>query len=104
MMEEAKSPKDLEEYPNPIGLGPMLEGMLNSGIPISLENYLELNGMPWEEMDGESQASIPRVLFDPRLKELKPSERNYATLVGILADPGYSNLTVDEMRDELDHW
>ena len=104
MMLEAKSMEELEEFPNPTGLDPLIKTMLLQGTPISLENYLTVNGRDWEEMEPESQATIPRVLFDPRLKELKPSEKHYAMLLKLLAKPKFLNHTVDEMRDELDHW
>lgn len=102
MKQETQSLPSLEEVSQgPTGLDLLIEEMLELGIPVSLENYLKLNGLPWEEMDAELRASVPRVLVDPRLKELDPSDTRYESLLDLIARPEFKNHTVDEMVAEL---
>jgi hypothetical protein len=95
----AKTLEELKELPNPIGSDKTLDSMLNYQIPATLKNYLERNfpnGVP-DPLPPELAASVPRILLDPRLNELDPSETYYDDLVLVLAF--HPTLTVEEARD-----
>lgn len=101
---EAKSPAELAALPNPRGLNdPLLQGMIRDRDPLSLKTFLEMDypdGVP-DPLPQEVVNSIPRVLFDPRLKELDPSEPYYPELIQLI--DAFLEHTVDELRHELDY-
>jgi hypothetical protein len=100
-----KSMKELAESPHPPGLSPTLEGMLEDGMEVSLEIFLDLNypGNRPDPLPEEVVADMPRVLFDPRLKDLDPSEPYYKKIIEIIAYPDHDKFTINELRDFLDN-
>jgi hypothetical protein len=99
-----ESMKELAESPHPPGLSPTLEGMLEDGMEVSLETFLDLNypGNRPDPLPEEVVADMPRVLFDPRLKDLDPSEPYYADMIECMAWPKYDMFTVKELRQEME--
>ena len=94
----------LEELPNPPGFDTTIESMLRYRTPVTLENYLDHNypGKDLENLSAEEQTSIPRILLDPRAKELDPSETYYEAILAKLArNP---KLTVAEARRLMDEF
>ncbi len=77
-----------EDSANPLGTDIIIESMLSHEEPVTLEWYLELafNPLKVEELGGEHIPSIPRILCDPRLKELDPSETYYEEIFRVIAD------------------
>lgn len=92
----------LEGLPNPPGFDVLVESMLRYKTPVTLKNYLDLShpGKDYEDLDAEVQSEIPRILLDPRVKELDPSETYYEEiLVSLSNNP---KLSVAKAREYMD--
>jgi hypothetical protein len=85
--QEDKLQSMLEESPNPPGLDVVVESMLRYKTPVTLKNYLDLAhpGQEMKDLSAEEQTSIPRILLDPRVSELDPSETYYEEILEELA-------------------
>ena len=99
-MQEVKSTKELMELPNQPGLDDVIHEMINLGIPVTLKNYLEFEGLNPDEIGPELQASLPRVLFDPKLKDLKASGINSDIILRVMADN--PEATEEGIQEHLD--
>ncbi len=100
-MQEVKSTEELMELPNQPGLDDVIYEMIDLGIQVTLKNYLEFEGLKPDEMGPELQASIPRVLFDPRLKDLPNSGINYDIILSLMANN--PEATVEGIQRNINH-